>query len=450
MSQTIYDRLFVITDISINGNEKTKASIILRELDFKEGDSIAPAELIEKIVVSKINLNNTLLFNFVDILYLIDEFNITINIELTERWYTWPVPIFEIAERNLPAFLESPNWEEINYGFFVTRNNFRGRKELLQLKARWGYKEQFSLSYSKPNLGKEQKHGIDVGINNFRQHEVTLWTENNQPLDYSNHVSYIYSSFSAFIAHSYRPKFYAKHDLSFTYNAASLHEDSLRQDFYGSDVDILDWFNFQYQFEYDRRDYKIYPLHGYLIKVGISQRGLGLLKGFDSPKSSLLLSGSINYELAPRLYIENVAKVRLTKDENMPYLFRQALGYTTYHRGFELYTIDGNSYGISINNLKFNLLPTQNFKIPLVPWEQFNKVHLAVYTNLFFDLSYVQGKYYYNPAVGNTLQNQILYSTGFGIDLVSYYDQVYRFEFTMNSLGQTGIFFHLETPFRRW
>ena len=50
----------------------------------------------------------------------------------------------------------------------------------------------------------------------------------------------------------------------------------------------------------------------------------------------------------------------------------------------------------------------------------------------------------------NSLVNDFLYSTGIGFDLVTYYDQVYRLEFTLNSLGKTGIFLHLETPFRRW
>ena len=48
------------------------------------------------------------------------------------------------------------------------------------------------------------------------------------------------------------------------------------------------------------------------------------------------------------------------------------------------------------------------------------------------------------------LVNDFLYSTGIGFDLVTYYDQVYRLEFTLNNLGEPGIYLHLETPFRRW
>jgi hypothetical protein len=51
---------------------------------------------------------------------------------------------------------------------------------------------------------------------------------------------------------------------------------------------------------------------------------------------------------------------------------------------------------------------------------------------------------------GNNLNNKLLWSTGLGLDLLSYYDQVYRLEFTYNSLGEAGIYLHLETAFSRW
>ncbi|MBE0652749.1 MAG: hypothetical protein IH594_03060 [Bacteroidales bacterium] len=83
-----------------------------------------------------------------------------------------------------------------------------------------------------------------------------------------------------------------------------------------------------------------------------------------------------------------------------------------------------------------------------IPWEQFSKVHFAVYSNLFFDLAWVDSNHLSRN--GNNLNNKFLWSTGIGFDLLSYYDQVYRLEFTLNSLGDAGIYLHLETPFSRW
>ncbi|HYW97021.1 MAG TPA: hypothetical protein VE870_15605, partial [Bacteroidales bacterium] len=98
--------------------------------------------------------------------------------------------------------------------------------------------------------------------------------------------------------------------------------------------------------------------------------------------------------------------------------------------------------------LKYTLIPDVKFKLNWLPMEQFSKVNFRLYGNLFFDCAAVRGSQYEYD--NNDLVNSFLYSTGIGFDLVTYYDQVYRLEFTLNSLGEAGIFLHLETPFRRW
>ncbi len=448
LAQDLQDFLFRFDSIQISGNKITQDQIILRELEFQVGDSISPAKLLETINNSKNNLHNTYLFNFVEVEYRMVGFSVIVFIDVTERWYIWPTPILEIAERNFPTWLKDPSLKELNYGMYLNWNNFRGRKELLRFKARFGYKEQFELLYSKPNIDKAQKHGVKIIINQFRQHEAQIRNEMNKPVYYSNDSRYIYQNFSASGEYIYRPKHYATHHLRFSYNTLTFVEDSLRLEFMGSADEKLSWFGFDYVFDYDKRDFKIYPLHGYLFRAEFLRRGLGIIPDFNEAKSYLYLIGSLNYELMPRVYFENAAKLRITKDENLPGFYSHALGYTTYLRGFEYYTIDGNAYAIGINNLKYNIIPTRKFQFSLLPWEQFSKIHIALYSNIFFDIAYVEGRYY--NVLGNTLTNKLLYSTGLGIDIVSYYDQVFRFEFTLNSLGEKGFYLHVETPFRRW
>jgi hypothetical protein len=47
----------------------------------------------------------------------------------------------------------------------------------------------------------------------------------------------------------------------------------------------------------------------------------------------------------------------------------------------------------------------------------------------------------------NSLVNKGLYSGGFGIDVVTFYDFVFRAEFSMNQLGEKGVFFHIRNDF---
>jgi hypothetical protein len=40
------------------------------------------------------------------------------------------------------------------------------------------------------------------------------------------------------------------------------------------------------------------------------------------------------------------------------------------------------------------------------------------------------------------LNNKMLYTAGAGLDLVSFYDTCIRFEYSINQLGEKGLFLH--------
>ncbi len=138
----------VIKDIVIEGNTVTKEKIIIRELVFLKGDTINKIDMLPAFDRSQKNLKNLSIFNFVsfDAKHYPNN-RIDVIITVTERWYIWPTPIFEIADRNFSAFLEDLDWSHTNYGMWLKWNNFRGRNELLSAKFRLGYKEQYLLQY---------------------------------------------------------------------------------------------------------------------------------------------------------------------------------------------------------------------------------------------------------------------------------------------------------------
>jgi outer membrane protein assembly factor BamA len=208
------DSLFIVSGISISGNKITKEKIILKELTFTTGDILSPKKLTESCQRSRENLLNTALFNFVNISHVESEGAGTkVYISVIERWYIWPAPIFEHAERNLGAFIHNPDWNRINYGGQIFWYNFRGRREQLKLKARFGYKEQLEFLYEKPNFGKNQKHGINFTLNQTRQHEVNVFSENNKPVYIRNENSYLAEVFNPYFIYSYRNSLYSIHSL---------------------------------------------------------------------------------------------------------------------------------------------------------------------------------------------------------------------------------------------
>ena len=72
-------------------------------------------------------------------------------------------------------------------------------------------------------------------------------------------------------------------------------------------------------------------------------------------------------------------------------------------------------------------------KLPLIPWEQFSKTHFSIFFSIFVDMGYV----YNHEVVNNPLNNEFLMSQGFSIDILSYYDKLIRFEYSLNHVGET-------------
>jgi outer membrane protein assembly factor BamA len=70
------DSSLIVRHISIQGNQRTKAYIIQRELDFHEGDTINTRDLAKRVELNRRKVFNTSLFNFVEIKHNKDSLSI--------------------------------------------------------------------------------------------------------------------------------------------------------------------------------------------------------------------------------------------------------------------------------------------------------------------------------------------------------------------------------------
>src|SRR4051812_48147876 len=96
-----------IGTITLIGNKITKDRIIYRELTFKHGDGVDTTTMHKLFNRSEENLFNTALFNSVDITYVIENDVVNVFIVVAERWYVFPLPIFEIQERNFNVWWQT-------------------------------------------------------------------------------------------------------------------------------------------------------------------------------------------------------------------------------------------------------------------------------------------------------------------------------------------------------
>lgn len=443
------DRL-VVEGFDITGNKVTRESIIIREMLFSEGDTIRKMELIPLFQKCRENLLNTSLFNFVhmDARHLPGN-RIIVEVGVTERWYIWPVPIIEYVERNFNEFITNREWDKMVYGLWLKWNNFRGRNEFLTAKIRLGYINEYALAYRIPNLGNKQQHGISNGFNINHQNEVNVMTKHNLPVEYRPEDRPAQIRYNAFSKYMYRRKHYSTHILrmDFYHYTVSDSVAIVNPDYLGGGRTGLSYFSLRYQFIHDVRDSRVYPLEGFMVKLTADKLGMGLIPDF--PYKSMQLTGVVmfHYQLANRLYFYNTTKGRYSSEKRLPHVLNQGLGYYEFLSAYEPYVMDGSDYFISEYSLKLQLVKPTVRTLPYIGMEQFNKIHFAIYLNLYADAGYVNNEW---PNPTNTLVNQLQFSTGVGLDLVTYYDQVLRVSYAINRIGEHGFFFHLETPFNRW
>ena len=164
--------IVVIKQLLITGNKITRMAIVNRELVFQENDTIPREFFARSLERTRENLMNTNLFNFVTVHHqMTSATDAVVIIDLTERWYIFPVPIFELVDRNFNEFAKTGDWSRINYGAFLNWDNFRGMNESVRMQFKWGYSQRIGLSYTIPYINRNQEEGLSFGVSYARNRE---------------------------------------------------------------------------------------------------------------------------------------------------------------------------------------------------------------------------------------------------------------------------------------
>lgn len=442
-------RFVRINRIFILGNRTTKERIILRELTLRQGDVIYSSDLPNILDQDRKKLINTRLFNTVNIRTLeLEKDQFDLLVDLKERWYTFPVPVFELSDRNFNEWWQNYNhdFKRVNYGLRLYRYNMRGRNETLRFHAQFGYVKRFELYYRVPNLDREQKHGLAFDFDFTEAKNVAVRT-NDHKLEYLESPEIIRRTSGGGISYQFRNSFYKTHALKLDFRTIQIADTIFKENpnyLGGEAVTRQQTSSIGYHFTSDRRDYIGYPLHGHyfyvnLVKTGIFpnddinklENNLTFVKFFDLKRNFNLVSTTIGYLSWP--------------DKDLPYFNYGALGYRKqFIQGYEIYVIEGPAYFVNKLTLRKRLL-SRIYHFNLMPAEQFRHVPFAIYLKTYGNIGYV--KNYENYEAGNRLTNRLLSSIGGGLDIVTSYDMVFRVEYTFNSEGEAGFFLHLKKEF---
>lgn len=445
---------FVVGDIAVNGDKKTKTYLIERELPFRSGDSVALDELVRDFDLGRQRLMNTRLFNEVIIsLKGFDGYKVNVQVDLKERWYLFPVPYFKPVDRNLAEWSKNGyDLSRVNFGAKLDYYNVTGRNDKLKAWFITGYNRQIEFSYEQPYADKSLKHGFRVNMAYATSREINHLTVNNEqkfiplrPSDPDSTNRHLFSGqvlnevFTLGLTYLYRPAIKTRHLFRISYNQNRIDEAVavLNPKYFSNGKTSITYPEFYYSIEYNNVDYVAYPLKGFIGDAQLSRKGINQ----DINIWQLSAKGTRGWEIGKKLYygLQGYGLLKLPFDQ--PFFTSRAFGYGDFYlRGLEKYVIDGVAAGLIRNTLRKEVY---HFDIPFRFSRSHDRIPFKVYLKAYGDMGYAHNKSF----VQNSLTNRMLYTAGAGIDFLTLYDVVFRFEYSCNQLGQKGLFLHFKNDF---
>jgi outer membrane protein assembly factor BamA len=449
---TVAARTLRVNRIIVLGNKITRNRIILRELSLKPGDTISSVRIDNQLLRDRAKIYNLRLFNTVIVRYLeYDPANnlVDLIVEVSERWYTFPSPIFELSDRNFSEWWHNYDheWKRVNYGLRLYQTNFRGRNEKVRLTTQFGYTRKFLLTYSIPNIGAKQKSGLLFDIGYDEPKNVAYFTKDHKLL-FLESKNTLKRQLGVSVTYTYRRSFYETHGISLEYQTTHVADSipKLNENYFKDGDTRQRLASIAYSFNSEHRDVVAYPMKGYQFTFYAQKTGLGF--GLDVNMWEANATFAKHVDLGKGFNVANFSSLYVSTPQNQPYTMYGALGWRRqFIRGYEIYLIEGPQFFLNKTTFKKKIF-SHSWTLEGMPLEQFNYFPVALYLKAYFDWGYVNNYTRYDElGINKQLTNRFLGGAGMGIDLVTLYDNVFRFEYTFTREGTHGFFFNIKKEF---
>jgi outer membrane protein assembly factor BamA len=429
----------VVRNVIVQGNKRTRTNIILRELALVPGDTIHLRNLSSTLETKRKQLLNTSLFLTVslNVKNWQDDYA-DVVIEVTERWYTFPIPIFRLADRNFNQWWveQKRSLRRVNLGVRLFQDNLTGRNDEVRAEFQLGYTQRVALNYDLPYVDKSLRHGVGLIFSYSRNREINDSTAGNKQ-HFFRQEAFLRQVYTAGLSYSYRKAINTRHQVFLTFNSEKVSDSVaiLNPSYLGQGRTAVKYLNMMYRLSYTKADSWTYPLKGTLLQAEAEKMGIGSLDDIDHVR--LRLRVARYWHLFYKTYGSVGLRAQAKLPADQPYLDQKAMGYQEdYLRGLEYYVVDGTSFFIVRSTLKREVL-NMKVNLPLAP-AKFSAVPFRVMLKIYGDAGYSYSKRYGH----GMLNNRLLYTGGIGMDIVSFYDSCLRVEYSINQLGQKGLFLH--------
>jgi outer membrane protein assembly factor BamA len=447
-----------VHSVIISGNKKTKEYIVFREIPFNAGTKLIGNTIADKIEQARLNLLNTQLFlEVIPRIIHYDQTSLDIEFDLKERWYLFPIPFFKLVDRNPNQWIVEQNasLERVNYGLKLNWDNVTGIRDKLSFNFINGYAREYSVFYEQPYADNKLEKGFLGGVFFKQSRQMTYATDSNKqvffPVSNKQINEFVKTTFRVEAGFSYRKGAQHRHTFKLNYVNESI-PDTIAQliaanslkgfiPYFSENKSKQQFGEFNYSYQYYDVNNIVYPWKGFAFNGNLMQRGLGLkdmnLWQFSGKAGKFFL-------LTKKTSLATVGYAMIKIPFQQPEYNLNALGYGDWFiRGLEYYVIDGVLAGMLKTTLRQEIvqinMPTLFFKNN----DKYKKIPFKIIAKVFSDIGAS-----HLPVITNSfLNNKFLYTYGFGIDVLSYYDFAARFEYSFNQLGQKGLFLHVRRDF---
>ena len=434
---------YTIGQITVEGNIKTKPNIIKRELPYNEGSFVTADSLPILNTIAKQQLINTALFYDVQVTsQMMDSQFVDVHIKVVERWYLFPLPYFRWVDRNFNEWwnVQKHSLDRVNYGISIRQANATGNNDKLTIGFITGYTQQSIIKYQFPYLDKKMRFGMGGGWQYFTQKEMNTSTFKDKQV-FTNTQAIIQKGYRANLSFLYRPNLYERHSFQLGVGALSISDSAKMAQpvFLPNYGNKFSYFDATAAFTKINFDYIPYPTKGNSNEFLVYHRfsGNNPLTSFQFRK----IHANRFYHNKLFYLLESNTQAKLLPNNN--YLDSKLMGYGNMQmNGLEYYVVDGNAASIFKSSLHYLLgsftNPTNtgigfvdkiNKRLPVVRYQFW----LKAYTNL----GYVYSE---RPLNASRLSNTLLKTAGIGLDIISIYDLVIKIDYSVNQLGDKGVY----------
>jgi outer membrane protein assembly factor BamA len=437
--------LFFVDAVRFQGLKRTRARIVHRELAICRGNGYFYSDTSALFRKSAQNIFNTRLFNFcryrVDSLSTDPAGNLhgVVIFEVSERWYTFPYPVFELADRNFNEWWYDRNADlrRVNAGLRFLQKNVRGRNEDFIAGFQLGFTRRLDLAYVIPYLDKGQRLGLRFQASFASNKDVAVRTSANRLVFFRDEEGFGRERSLAGLQLSYRNNIYAYHylDAAYCYNRITPFIFGKNEGYFAGRR-FQRFADLRYTFVFDKRNFRFFATRGSRLRLLLIRSGILPADNFGI--WAFRAEGAVYREVSPRLFWAFRLDGEVSSPADQPFLGSRFLGFENrFVRGYERYVLEGPANIHFRQSLRWRFF-NRKFSIPRLPLVQFRYLPLDLYLSPFIDGGYVRNL---SPDSGNNLLlNTPLLGYGLGIHAVSFYDIVIRVEYSRTRHGDQGLY----------